>query len=57
MWQVEERRREVVKSALGETSAPEKEETANDLDLMVFNRELKRKEELMRRERNTNFEN
>ena len=41
----------MVKSLLGETSAPEKDETANDLDLMVFNRELKRKEELIKRER------
>ena len=41
----------MVKSVLGETSAPGKEETANDLDLMVFNRELKRKEELIKRER------
>merc|ERR1719507_1299379 len=51
LQQVEERRRGMVKSVLGETSPPRKEETLPDMDLMVFNRELKRKEELMRRER------
>ena len=51
LWQVEERRRGLVKSVLGETSPPSKEETLHDMDLMVLNRELKRKEELMRRER------
>ena len=40
-----------MKSVLSETSPPRKEETLPDMDLMVFNRELKRKEELMRRER------
>jgi len=51
LQQVEERRRGLVKSVLGETSPPSKEETLHDMDLMVLNRELKRKEELMRRER------
>lgn len=51
LQQVEERRRGLVKSVLSETSPPRKEETLPDMDLMVFNRELKRKEELMRRER------
>merc|ERR550519_2025182 len=36
---------------LGETSPPGKEDSPHDLELMVLNRELKRKEGLVRRER------
>ena len=39
IWQVEERRRGVVKSLIGETSALDKKETAHDLDLVALNRE------------------
>ena len=41
----------MVKSLLSETSAFDKEETSHDLDLVALNRELKIKEELIKRER------
>ena len=50
LLQVEERRRGVVKSLLKETS-PEKEDGAPDLDLMGLNRELRRREELAKKEK------